>query len=118
MRPKILIVESEHRLRQYYKMELEAEGYDVITAGDGRGALAKLREAAVEVVIFDLAFRDETGIEYLRNLVDTNRQVKVMIHSADPNLKMDFRTWAADAFVMKSPDAGKLKSAVGRLLAV
>lgn len=116
MHPKILIVENERRLRQFYQLALEAEGYEVMTAANGHDALAKLREAPVQVVVFDLAFSDEAGMACLQNLVNTNRDVKVMIHTADPTYRMDFRTWAADAFVMKSPDAGKLKSAVGRLL--
>lgn len=115
MHPKILMVENERRLRQFYKLELEAEGYEVITAANGQDALAKLREAPVQVVVFDLAFSDEAGMACLQNLVNTNRDLKVMIHTADPMYRMDFRTWVADALLMKSPDAGKLKSAVGRL---
>ncbi|MGH7490847.1 MAG: response regulator, partial [bacterium] len=63
-----------------------------------------------------LAYPDDAGLECLQDLVNANREVKVMIHTAYPMHKMDFRTWAADAFVTKSPDTGKLKSAVGRLL--
>lgn len=117
MSPKILIVENERRLRQFYKVELEAEGYEVMTAANGNDALAKLREALVHVVIFDLAFSDEAELECLQNLVNDNREAKVMIHAANPAFCMDFRTWAADAFLMKSSDAASLKGAVGRLLA-
>lgn len=118
MRHKIMIVEDERRLRQLYRTELETEGYEVITAADGRDALKRLREKPVHVVVFDLAFPDEVGLECLQDLVDANREVKVMIHTAYPTHKMDFRTWAADAFVTKSSDTGKLKNAVGRLLEV
>jgi DNA-binding NarL/FixJ family response regulator len=90
----------------------------VSTAADGRGALERLRKAPVNVVVFDLTFPDEAGLECLQDLVKANRKTKVMIHTAYSSHKMDFRTWAADAFVTKSPDTGKLKSAVGGLLEV
>jgi len=116
MRHKIMILEDERRLRQLYRTELETEGYEVITAADGRNALERLRQAPVHVVVFDLTFPDEAGMECLQDLVNSNREVKVMIHTAYPTHKMDFRTWAADAFVTKSPDTGKLKNVIGRLL--
>lgn len=69
----------------------------------------------MHVVIFDLAFSDETGMAWLQNWANTNRDLKVMIHAADARSRMHFRMWPADAFVMKSPGADKLKSAAGRL---
>ncbi|HEX9654475.1 MAG TPA: response regulator [bacterium] len=118
MSHKILVVEDEHRLRRLYKTELEAEGYEVITVNDGRCALKRLRDEPVNLVVFDLTCPDEAGIECLQDLVNANRKIKVLIHTAYPAHKMDFRTWAADAFVTKSSDTDTLKSAVGRLLEV
>jgi len=116
MRPKILIVEEERGLRHFYKKALEAEGYEVMTTDNGRLAMKRLRESPVNVVVFDLSIQDEAGMENLHDLVNANHDVKVMIHAADPALKMDFRTWVADAFVTKSPDPSRLKHAIDGLL--
>ena len=44
MNKKILVVEDEEGLRLLYQEELETEGYQVITAQNGREAIKKLEE--------------------------------------------------------------------------
>ncbi|MGH7451376.1 MAG: response regulator, partial [bacterium] len=61
---------------------LETEGYEVITAADSQSALKRLREKPVHVVVYDLAYPDNAGLECLQDLVNANREVKVMIHTA------------------------------------
>jgi hypothetical protein len=55
-------------------------------------------------------------MENLHDLVNANHHVKEMIHASDPALKMDFRTWVADALVTKLPDPSRLKRAIDGLL--
>jgi two-component system response regulator MprA len=51
----VLVVEDDVFLRDLFKVFLEADGYLVDTAGDGREALERLRQAAPpSVVVLDL----------------------------------------------------------------
>jgi ActR/RegA family two-component response regulator len=46
--------------------------------------LGEKGEAPVNAVVFDLTFPDEAGWECLQDLVNANRDVKVIIHTAYP----------------------------------
>ena len=42
MKKKILVVEDEESLRLLYEEELKAEGYEILTAGNGKEAIQQL----------------------------------------------------------------------------
>ena len=47
MKRRILVVDDTPLIREHLRVILEMDGYEVETAGDGRSALAALRDAAV-----------------------------------------------------------------------
>ncbi|MEW6242954.1 MAG: response regulator transcription factor [Bacillota bacterium] len=51
---KILVVEDEPKLMRLLKMSLEADGYHVIMAGEGRSALELVRDEMPDLVILDI----------------------------------------------------------------
>jgi CheY-like chemotaxis protein len=51
-RPRILVVEDEHLVRQLIVIELEEAGYDVVEAADGNQALDALSRAPVPDGLF------------------------------------------------------------------
>ncbi|NIR48204.1 response regulator [candidate division KSB1 bacterium] len=116
MTDRILIVDSEESLRRRYEVELEEEGYDVVTAAGGHDALSKINDQLVDLVIVELQLSDGSGLEYLQQILDLKRDLKVVINTDDPTYKMDFHSWAADAFVLKSGDLAELKETIDALL--
>jgi DNA-binding NtrC family response regulator len=116
MNNTILVVEDEKNLCRLYQIELEAEGYQVITAANGREALDCLKQETVDLIVLDLVLPDISGLDCLQAFMNYNRDLKVVINSAYPNYKYDFQVWAADAFVTKSSDLSELKETVNRLL--
>jgi len=116
MRNRILVVEDERNLQQLYRMELEDEGYDVVTAADGASALRRLADEPVDLVVLDLALPDGSGLECLQQFVEIKRNVKVVINTAYPLYKRDFHSWAADVFLTKSSDLTKLKNTIDEML--
>ena len=62
----ILVVDDEPTLRETLAEALEADGYRVVTAADGREALARFREDPPELVILDLMLPELSGIEVCR----------------------------------------------------
>ena len=113
---KILIVEDEKNLQQLYKTELERLGYAVIVVSDGQDALKTLKSEPVDLVLLDLALPDGIGLTHLQHLVDIKRDVKIVINTAYPSYKLDFHSWAADAFLTKSSDLTELKNTINCLL--
>ncbi len=64
----MLLVEDERDVRLVTATYLQAHGYRVIEAGDGRQARERLQSAAVDVIVLDLGLPDEDGLLFLREL--------------------------------------------------
>lgn len=63
---KILAVEDEVKILEIVKAYLEHEGYEVITATDGKGAISRLSEEVFSLAVLDLMLPDMTGEEICR----------------------------------------------------
>jgi DNA-binding response OmpR family regulator len=59
----ILVVEDETTLRETLADALEVEGFRVVSAGDGREALARFRADRPDLVLLDLMLPELSGIE-------------------------------------------------------
>ncbi|MFQ5637318.1 MAG: response regulator [bacterium] len=116
MNDRILVLDGEEKLRNRYQHELQALGYQVITAGDSRIALEKIKCGSVDLVIMDLELPDGSGFDCLERLMSLRRQVKVVINTTDASYKEDFHSWIADAFLMKSADLNELTHTVNDIL--
>jgi DNA-binding response OmpR family regulator len=62
----ILVVDDEPTLRETLAEALDADGFRVVTAADGREALARFREHRPELVVLDLMLPELSGIEVCR----------------------------------------------------
>lgn len=65
---RILIAEDEANLRLVLQKELERLGYRVQTTSDGEGALRKLEESNVDVLLCDINMPLIGGMEVLRRV--------------------------------------------------
>jgi CheY-like chemotaxis protein len=115
MKKRILVVEDEEGLRLLYKEELEAEGYEVLTAQNGREAIQKLEEEP-DLIILDIVMPVMDGMEALGRIVGRERKIPIILNTSYPGYRRDFMSWAADAYVTKSTDLGELKDKVRELL--
>ncbi len=116
MRKKILVVEDEEGLRLLYEEELEAEGYEVLTARNGREAIRQLEEGKPDLIILDIVMPVMNGMETLGRMVGKERKVPIILNTSYPGYRQDFLSWAADAYVTKSTDLGELKDKIKELL--
>ena len=67
-RKKILVVEDEPDQRAYLTTLLKDNGYNVVTASDGRKALETARTEKPDLVILDIMMPDQTGTDFNRKL--------------------------------------------------
>ncbi len=65
---KILIIEDDQFLREFYQEFLTAEGYFVDVASDGEIALSKLRSNEYNLALLDLMLPKKDGVQILRDL--------------------------------------------------
>lgn len=78
----ILVIEDEPDLRAGLQHNLELEGFKVLVAADGHEGLRKAREGQAALILLDLMLPGMPGLEVLRHLRDTRREVPVIIISA------------------------------------
>ena len=80
---KILIVEDEKKIARFLELELKHEGYDVITAFDGRSGLDTALEENPDLLILDLMLPELSGIEVCRRLRHTSDLPIIMLTAKD-----------------------------------
>jgi two-component system chemotaxis response regulator CheY len=64
----ILIVDDSASMRQLVTFALNDAGYDVVAAVDGKDALSKAGDGAVDMVVTDLNMPEMDGLELIRQL--------------------------------------------------
>ena len=82
MKGCVLIVDDEKHQRDILQMILESEGYESVSARNGRLALQALRERPFDVVLTDLKMPDMSGIELLTALLKTQPGLCVILMTA------------------------------------
>jgi len=110
----VLVVEDDKNQRLLYEQELKLEGYEVVTAADGKDALEKIQEQLPDLIIMDINMPKMDGIETMGKILGKNREIPVIINTAYSNYKDNFMSWAADAYIVKSSDLSELKNTVKR----
>ena len=84
MATKIMLVEDDKSLREIYSIRLVAEGYDIISAGDGEEALALAVQYKPELIIADVMMPKISGfdmLDILRSQPETSK-IKVIMMTA------------------------------------
>lgn len=76
--PGVMVVEDDQSLREMLREALEKRRYTVITAADGREAIAKFRPSVVDLVITDLLMPEEDGLMVIMKVKELKDSVKVI----------------------------------------
>ena len=113
----ILLVEDDENQRLLYEQELMHEGYEVVTASNGKEALEKVQEKLPDIVIMDINMPKMDGIEAMGRILGKNKEIPVIINTAYSNYKDSFMSWAADAYIVKTSDLSELKEKIKEVLA-
>jgi two-component system response regulator RegX3 len=98
----ILVVDDEATLRETVVDALEAEGFTVIAAADGREALTRFRADRPDLVLLDLMLPELSGIEVCRIIRAESGVPIVMLTAKDSELdKVVGLELGADDYVTK-----------------
>jgi DNA-binding response OmpR family regulator len=98
----ILVVDDETTLRETLVDALEADGFRVVAAADGREALARFRADQPDLVLLDLMLPELSGIEVCRIIRQESGVPIVMLTAKDSELdKVVGLELGADDYVTK-----------------
>ena len=113
---RILILEDEENLCHLYQQVLTDEGFAVVVARDGETALNLLERFPCDLAIVDIKLGASSGLDYMQEMLNRNKHLRIVINTAYAIYKQDFNTWSADAYLLKSSDLDELVQTVHRLL--
>jgi DNA-binding response OmpR family regulator len=113
---KLLIVDDEENIREFYKEELAEEGYDIILAANGKEAIHRIQKDMPDLVVLDIRMPEMDGIEALGKMIARYKDLPVILNTAYYSYRNDFRTWAAEGYIVKSADLSELKAKIREIL--
>lgn len=83
---RILVVEDEASLVAGLEFNLQAEGYEVVCAADGRAALARCAEGAFDLVVLDIMLPYIDGFQVAETLRKVSPQLPILMLTARSEL--------------------------------
>jgi DNA-binding response OmpR family regulator len=113
---KVLIVDDEEHILKLYQRELIDEGYEVHTASNSKEALKIVQNNPLDLVVLDIRLKEENGLDTLSELRKLKKGMPIILNSAYNTYKSDFKSWLADAYLVKSPNLSELKQKIAELL--
>ena len=81
--PKVLIIDDSGFQRKIITSILEGEGYDVITAENGRAGFDRAVKESPDLIICDLLMPELDGYGLLKLVRDRNLSIPVLILTSD-----------------------------------
>lgn len=103
---KILLVEDDKSLREIYGVRLLAEGYDIVSAGDGEEALAMAIKERPQLIVSDVMMPKISGfdmLDILRSTTETkNIKVIMMTALSSDDQRERGEQLGADRYLVKS----------------
>ena len=117
---KILLVDDERDMVYAVKMQLEADGFRVLTAPDGQEGLDKARKEKPDLIILDLMLPKIDGYKVCRMLKfdEKYKGIPIIIYTAraqEADEKLGYEV-GADAYLTKPFDPKKLLAKINELL--
>lgn len=103
---KVMVVEDDASLREIYSIRITAEGYDVVSAGDGEEALAVAVREKPDLILSDIMMPKISGFDMLDILRSTPETagIKVIMMTAlsGDDQRQRGERLGADRYLVKS----------------
>jgi DNA-binding NtrC family response regulator len=117
MKKKVLVVDDTKNIRMILTKCLELEGYEVITAVDGKQALEMFTQHVFDLAFLDIKLPEIRGTEVLKRIREIGINTPVIIITAYATVKnaIDCTNMGAVAYVQKPFSADKIKSVLKEL---
>ena len=119
-KPSILIVEDDENQREVLKLVFNSEGYDVVTANNGKEAINIMSKQTISVILSDLMMPEMNGFELLKHCKQDQAlkhiPVLMLTASSNPDHELTLLEQGADDYCPKNIKKKVLLKRVERLL--
>ena len=108
---KILIVDDEEGMRWALSRIVREEGYEALTAGNGKESLKMVAEEEPDLVFMDIKMPVMNGLDALERIRRTNKEIVVVVLTAYDDAKFISRAIGLGAYdyLVKSIDIDKVQ---------
>jgi len=117
MKPKLLLIDDDHSVRESLRKLLEAENYDVYPAVDGIDALDQFKTKPSDLVILDLNLGTGDGWKIFRTMAELNPFVPTVIITAEFDQREDAVAAGVEALIEKPINVPVFLKIISDLLA-
>jgi adenylate cyclase len=116
--PKILLVDDELDTLRLVCRILQADGYHVIEAKDGKEAITLYEEEHPDVILLDIIIPHIDGVRVLRMIRERDQQIGIIMVSAlnSERLTIDCMQAGADDYVVKPFQLREIRSRIKQVL--
>jgi len=116
---KILVIDDDHLVRYTISRILQRNGYDVVTASDGKRAMTVFRDERPDMVITDIIMPEQEGIQTILMIRAERPEVKIIAVSGGARThSVDYlgmaEAFGADDVIPKPFEADELLSRLAR----
>jgi len=112
----VLWVDDDEKYPRFHQAQLEENGFQIFYTKQGQQALKHLDQQKFDVALVDTRLPDTDGMELIGQMANQYRKMAIIIYTATPFYEINFRSWAADAVMMKSKNTGELLNKFRHLL--
>jgi len=100
--PRILMVDDDPSIRKFVQANLQARGYDVLTAGDGEEAIRMAENGKPDLIILDIIMPEMDGFEVCRRIRNLSSLPIIMLSAREgENDKEKCDACGADDYLTK-----------------
>ena len=111
---KILVVDDDAHILKLYKIELEEDGYEVVTASNGQEAMELFEKEDPDLITLDILMPDVDGISLLRRMKEIKPRLPIIMSTAY-DYRDDFAVWSSEAVMFfQEPMASFLSAGPSR----
>ncbi len=113
---KVLLIDDEAGIRKLLSISLRSEGYDVITAKNGKSGIELFEQEAPSIVLTDIKMPGIDGIDVLRRIKEINPETEVIVITGHGDIKLAVKSLQLDAsdFITKPISKEALSVALKR----
>ena len=114
---RILVIEDDHKVAYIVRLYLEKNGYQVMTAADGRQGLERARGWKPDLIVLDLLLPEVNGLEVCRTLRQESDVPIIMLTAMTTEQdKLNGLDLGADDYVTKPFSPSELAARVRAVL--
>ena len=100
---RILLAEDDEAMRAYLARALENAGYEVVAAGNGIDALARLKQSSFDLLLSDIVMPEMDGIELAQHCAQLSPATKVIFITGFAAVTLKANSETAQARVLSKP---------------